>query len=134
MRRWLLQSSPPPLYDQSIVLHAPAFINSITYIPPSTDYPEGLAVSGGKEVIIQVRSPGSPPESDPERMLLGHQGNVCALDACVDPQRPYIVSGSWDSSAMMWDVDKGESTATFDGHSGSVWAVLAFDHEKVITG
>ena len=134
MRRWVLKSPSPPVYEDSILLNDTAFINSIAFIPPSADYPEGLAVSGGKEAIIQVRNPERPPESDPERMLLGHQSNVCALDTCADPKKPYVVSGSWDSSAMLWDVDKGESTATLEGHSGSVWAVLAYDHERVITG
>ena len=35
---------------------------------------------------------------------------------------------------MVWDVAKGESTATLNGHSGSVWAVLAYDSDKVVTG
>lgn len=122
------------LYDESILLNAPAFMNSITFIPASTEHPAGLAVAGGKEAIIQVRSPESTPDSDPERMLLGHQSNVCALDVCTDQRKPYIVSGSWDSSAMLWDLDRGESTVTFDGHNGSVWTVLAYDHGKVITG
>lgn len=67
-------------------------------------------------------------------MLLGHEGNVCALDVCPDSKTPYLVSGSWDSSAMIWDVGKGESIATLEGHSASVWAVLAFDSKHVVTG
>lgn len=67
-------------------------------------------------------------------MLLGHQGNVCALDAFADGAVSYVVSGSWDSSAKVWDVNKGESTATLEGHEGSVWAVLGFDRERIVTG
>lgn len=81
-----------------------------------------------------MRQLGREPDADAERLLLGHQGNVCALDVCPDPTTPYLVSGSWDSSAMIWDVQKGESTVTLEGHSGSVWDVLAYDNTKVITG
>lgn len=44
------------------------------------------------------------------------------------------MSGSWDASAMVWDVEKGEATATFEGHGASVWAVLAYDESTVVTG
>lgn len=91
-------------------------------------------MSGGKDTLIDVRKPGQAPDSDPERLLLGHQGNVCALDVCLDGKIPYLVSGSWDASAMVWDIEKGESTATLEGHQASVWAVLAYDQDTIITG
>ena len=91
-------------------------------------------MSGGKEAIIEVRHPTEPADSDPERMLLGHEGNVCALHSFAGPKSQYVVSGSWDSSAKVWDLDQGEAVATLEGHSGSVWAVLAYDEERVITG
>lgn len=90
-------------------------------------------MSGGKDTIIEVRKPSQPPDADAERLFLGHQGNVCALD-CPDTEARYVVSGSWDSSAMVWDVSKGEPTATLEGHSGSVWAVLAYDDTRIMTG
>ncbi len=65
-------------------------------------------------------------------MLLGHEGNVCALDA--SPEGKYIVSGGWDAQARLWRVAKWETETKFEGHQGSVWAVLAYDEETVITG
>lgn len=81
-----------------------------------------------------MRQPGQPAESDAYRLLLGHQGNICTLDAWQDAKTGYLVSGSWDASAIVWDVEKGEATATFEGHGASVWAVLAYDESTVITG
>ena len=134
VRVWRLTSSKPPAYDDSIAMHGSAFINSLATLPSSKDYPAGLIVSGGKDAIIDVREPGRPPDANAERMLLGHEGNVCALDVCLETEPPYVVSGSWDASARIWDIAKGESTATLEGHEGSVWAVLAYDKETVITG
>ena len=67
-------------------------------------------------------------------MLLGHEGNVCALDACLEADDPYIISGSWDQSAKIFSVAKGQEIATLEGHQGSVWAVLAYDKDVVLTG
>ena len=134
VRRWKLKSLSPPEYDDTILSHGSGFINAVTYLPPTSTYPEGLSISGGKDAIIEARQPHNSPETDPERMLLGHQSNVCALDVCPDADDPYVVSGSWDSSAMVWSISKGEPLATLEGHCGSVWAVVAYDHEKVLTG
>ena len=131
---WDLQSSAPPSYDDSIVTHGQSFINAVTYLPASSQFSEPLIASGGKDTIIELRHPGRPPDASAQRILLGHQGNVCALDVCPDPKTPYLVSGSWDASAIIWDVAKGESIATLEGHSGSVWAVLALDSKHVVTG
>lgn len=66
-------------------------------------------------------------------MLLGHEGNICALDVSRFHTPARIVSGSWDSSARIWDVEKGESVATLEGHGAAVWAVLWYDKDTVIT-
>ena len=134
VRRWKLKSSPPPAYDDTITSHGSAFVNAVAFAPPSPDFPDGLIISGGKDAIIEVRQPGRPTDSDAERLLLGHQGNVCALDVIPDAKRPYVVSGSWDSSARIWSVSEGKRTAELEGHEASVWAVLAYDGERVITG
>ncbi|EAW17951.1 WD repeat PLAP family protein [Aspergillus fischeri NRRL 181] len=65
-------------------------------------------------------------------MLLGHGHNVCALDVC--PEGGWVVSGSWDSTARLWRVGKWECDVVMEGHQGSVWAVLAYDKDTVITG
>lgn len=89
-------------------------------------------MSGGKESIIEVRQPGKPPEENAEALLLGHASNVCALD--VSSEGGWVVSGSWDASARVWRVGKWECDALLEGHEGSVWDVLAYDRDTIITG
>lgn len=83
-------------------------------------------------MIIEVRQPGKPPEENAERLLTGHAHNVCALD--VSPDGGWVVSGSWDASARVWNLRNWECEAVLEEHEGSVWAVLAYDKETIITG
>lgn len=132
VRLWKLVSTPPPTYDYTIITHGQAFINSLAYLPPTPEFPEGLVLSGGQDTIIEARQPGKTADDNADAMLLGHAHNVCALD--VSPDGGWVVSGSWDSTARLWRVGKWESDVVLDGHEGSVWAVLAYDKDTIITG
>ncbi len=103
------------------------------------------ALTAGQDRTINAYSishshsaPGSGPaeggklsaSTTPDYTLLGHAENVCALDT--GPGGAYIVSGSWDRTAKVW---KGwQCVATLEGHLHAVWAVLAVDEDRVLTG
>lgn len=89
-------------------------------------------ISGGKDTIIEVRNLGKTPKENADVLLLGHAHNVCSLD--VSPDGRWVVSGSWDATARVWGVGKWECEAVLEGHEGSVWDVLAYDTDTVITG
>ncbi|EAS31334.3 polyubiquitin binding protein [Coccidioides immitis RS] len=132
VRLWNLVSSPPPAFDYTISAHGSAFVNALAFYPPTQGYPEGLIFSGGQDTIIEARQPGRPAEADAEALLLGHAHNICSIDVC--PEGGWVVSGSWDSSARLWTIGKWECDTVLDGHSGSVWAVLAYDKNTIVTG
>ncbi len=132
MRIWLLSSSQPPTFDATISSQGSAFINALTFIPPSKQYPQGLIISGGKDTIIEVRQPGTAPDSNAEALLVGHSHNICALD--VDSTGQWIASGSWDGTARLWRVGKWDCKVVLEGHQGSVWAVMFWDDNTIVTG
>lgn len=132
VRTWALQQSNPPVWDSTIKTHGKEFVNSLAIVPPSSAYPEGLIVSGGKDQIIDVRQPSKTLDQDADALLIGHGNNVCALDASQDGK--YIVSGSWDMEARVWEVGKWGDSTVLQGHTASVWAVLALDSKTIITG
>lgn len=134
MRTWTLKSRSPPTYDHTIIHTATGFVNAITSLPANGEFPQGLVVSGGQDQIIDARPPDSQTQKDPDRLLIGHAGNICALDTSKDAKQPYLVSGSWDCSARIWDVHEGRELAVLEPHEASVWAVLAFDESTVVTG
>ena len=133
VRLWKQESSAPPTYDSTILkTHGKEFVNSLAIVPPSSVFPEGLVVSGGKDQIIDVRQPSKSIEDNADALLIGHGNNVCALDVSRDGK--YIVSGSWDMEARVWEVGKWGESITLEGHGASVWAVLAYDSNTIITG
>lgn len=134
VRAWKLTSTSPspPTFEASITNQGSEFINSLTYLPPSEEYPQGLVVSAGTDSIIDVRTSSATPTDNAERLLIGHSRNVCAL--AVLPGDKHIVSGSWDNSARIWSVAKWETEVILDEHEGAVWDVLPLDQNTVVTG
>lgn len=132
VRVWKLQSSSPPVFDYRISFHGSSFVNALAFLPPTQEFPEGLIFSGGQDAIIEARQLGISVDDAADGLLVGHSHNVCAID--VSMEGSWIVSGSWDSSARVWKIGKWECETTLEGHQGSVWAVLAYDKDTVITG
>ncbi|KAJ4329879.1 WD repeat protein Lub1 [Didymella glomerata] len=133
VRLWKLESTTPPTYDCTIVkTHGKEFVNSLAIVPPSSQYPEGLIASGGKDQIIDVRQPGKSIEDNADALLIGHGNNVSALDVSQDGK--YIVSGGWDMEARLWEVGKWGESLKLGEHGAAVWAVLAYDSNTIITG
>lgn len=114
-----------------MIVQSSSFINSLAVLPPSKEYPGGLVASAGKDTVIDVREPGAAPDSNAERLLLGHAHNVCTLDAPADGR--HLVSGGWDKQARVWDIERAETVAELKGHEASVWAVLVYDDKHILT-
>ncbi|PVH95410.1 phospholipase A-2-activating protein [Periconia macrospinosa] len=132
VRVWSLQSSSPPNFDSTIKVHGTEFVNALTVVPPTAEFPQGLIVSGGKDQIIDVRQPTKAVGDNADALLIGHGNNICALDA--SPDGKSIISGSWDMEARVWTVGKWGESTVLKNHKGSVWAVLAYDSSNIITG
>ncbi|KAI0111136.1 ubiquitin homeostasis protein lub1 [Nemania sp. FL0031] len=132
VRAWTRTASSPPSFEPHIVTQGSEFVNSLACLPPSTGFPKGLVVSAGTDSIIDVRSVAAGPSDNAERLLIGHAQNVCAL--AVVPGSRFIVSGSWDSTARIWNASTWEAEAVLDGHEGAVWDVLPLSENLVITG
>ncbi len=128
-----------PVFEATIVTQGSEFINSLAYLPPSAEFPDGLVISGARDGIIDVRLPTSDPSHDALRLLVGHANNVCALDVATSGK--YLVSGGWDGQARVWTVGKWETDLVLEGHGTGgandhkgVWGVLAYNDHTVITG
>ncbi|KAF4466530.1 Ubiquitin homeostasis lub1 [Fusarium albosuccineum] len=133
LRIWRSNQASHPNFDASLLSRGSEYINSVAVFPPSNDHPDGFVVSGGKDTIIEVKSPKAASSDNAERLLVGHAHNVCTLD--VSPSGSYLVSGGWDGQARVWSSQKWETELMLSGHeSMAVWSVVAIDDHTVLTG
>ncbi|KAH7923472.1 PFU-domain-containing protein [Leucogyrophana mollusca] len=125
---WLRPSPSSPFSPASILRAGNRFINAVGYIPPSPDAPQGYAVVGGQDMVINIFALDSANKEDPQYSLVGHSDNVCALN--ITPLGT-IISGSWDKTAKVWS--QFQLQYDLKGHQQSVWAVLAIDEHQFLT-
>ncbi|MFN8564802.1 MAG: protein kinase [Anaerolineae bacterium] len=69
----------------------------------------------------------------PQRAFIGHSGVV--YDVKFSPDGRYILTGSGDQTARLWDAATGEVVRTFSGDGGEVYAVaFSSDGTYIATG
>ncbi|KAI0256861.1 WD40-repeat-containing domain protein [Lactifluus subvellereus] len=106
----------------------PRFINSVAYLSPTPEAPQGYIVTGGQDSIVNVWTI-RPSREEPLYTLLGHSDNVCALHVGGDGT---IISGSWDKTAKVWT--NFQLVHDLVGHAQPVWAVVAIGGDEYLTG
>ncbi|KAF9227767.1 PFU-domain-containing protein [Gyrodon lividus] len=123
-----LRESPSSFSLTSILQAGSRYVNAVGYLPPTVGAPQGYAVTGGQDMVINVFALDTSNKEDPEYSLVGHTDNVCAIH--VGPSGA-IISGSWDKTAKVWKDFKLQYD--LKGHQQSVWAVLALDDSQFLT-
>ncbi|KAI9140362.1 WD-40 repeat-containing protein [Paraphysoderma sedebokerense] len=125
VRSWI-RESPTSFSQLHSFLGHQHFVNALAWIPPSSEYPDGLIVSAGSDKLILVYNPNIPAE--PLFTLVGHTDNVCALSVAKNGD---LISGSWDKTAKVWR--NWQCIATMEGHEHAVWSVISIDDDHILT-
>lgn len=125
-------STSPPAYDATESSHGAQYKTCLAYVPPSKEFADGLILSSGQDALIEARQPSLTSDVNADAIMVGHANQVCSLDICVAAN--YFVSGSWDSTAKVWEVGRWEAAVELSGHTASVWAVLAYSRDTIVTG
>ena len=110
--------------------------------PPSLSHPLALP--------LPALSPPPPPHSDksliiwaltreegtyghPRRALKGHSHFV--QDVVLSSDAQFALSGSWDSTLRLWDLNTGATTRRFLGHAKDVLSVaFSVDNRQIVSG
>jgi phospholipase A-2-activating protein len=71
-------------------------------------------------------------EGNPVGEFMGHNGTINSISQSKDDNNLFI-SGSWDTTARIWDLNKQENISILEGHSYAV-TVLALPNKKYVTG
>ncbi|KAI9007771.1 WD40-repeat-containing domain protein [Hyaloraphidium curvatum] len=126
VRTWRRSSPNSFALDATLPVHSD-YVNAVATIPPSSEFPEGLLLSAGKDKIIYATDPASKSK-EPLFSMIGHTENVCAL--ALTPSG-HVVSGSWDKTGRLWV--NWQTAYTMEGHTQAVWAVLGLTDEDILT-
>eukprot|EP01133_Synstelium_polycarpum_P011922 gene11922-13890_t len=67
------------------------------------------------------------------RSLHGHSHYV--QDVVISHDGQFALSGSWDGTLRLWDINSGVTTRRFQGHEKDVTSVaFSYDHRQIISG
>ena len=65
--------------------------------------------------------------------LIGHNNSVYSV--AISPDNKFIVTGSWDKTAKVWDSNTGHLIHTLAGHTDWLSSVaVSFDNRFIVTG
>jgi COMPASS component SWD3 len=102
-------------------------------ISPDSLYVATASDDGTINVNLLRPGPSSVRHPPPLRQLKAHTAPV--LSVAFSPKSNLLVSGSFDESAIIWDVKGGSPLRVLPAHSEAVWTV-GWDNEggMVLTG
>lgn len=126
-RAWNMDVLLDANYENTICFLSPtsSFINCVSSVDYETTGP--VVACGGKDAIIYLcdghESFAKPGDDFGKFQLPGHQGNVCSLHH----KENQLISGSWDCTAKVWDLNLFSVKHDLVGHSASVWDAKIVD-------
>lgn len=113
----------------------------VTSIATTAEDPN-LVVSSSRDKSIMVwRLTGGSqtdlPEDNPmgyaQRALRGH--NHFVSDVVISSDGQFALSGSWDGTLRLWEINSGKTTRRFVGHSKDVLSVaISVDNRQIVSG
>jgi guanine nucleotide-binding protein subunit beta-2-like 1 protein len=69
----------------------------------------------------------------PQRRLVGHSHSV--QDVAISSDGQFALSGSWDHTLRLWDLNSGETTRRFVDHTKDVLSVaFSIDNRQIVSG
>jgi len=110
-------------------------INWVTCIATSSENPDML-LSGSRDKSIIIWNLTRDPNGNygvPRRSLTGHSHFV--QDVVISSDGQFGLSGSWDGTLRLWDLNSGVTTRRFVGHTKDVLSVaFSADNRQIVSG
>jgi len=107
----------------------------VTAIATTIEQPDMIiSASRDKSLIVWklVREEGDN-YGKPQKRLTGHSHFV--QDVAISADGTHALSGSWDATLRLWDLNSGQCTTRFIGHSRDVLSVaVSADNTKIVSG
>ncbi|KAI0747708.1 WD40 repeat-like protein [Daedaleopsis nitida] len=134
-------TTPVPSHSESISLPAPvatAAPNPLLAPPPSETPPTNIRTRPWKDVYCERLTVERNWRRGrcTVRTLQGHTDGVMCLqfsETLTHPSFPVLITGSYDRTARVWNLETGTEVHCLSGHTRAIRA-LQFDECKLITG
>jgi WD40 repeat protein len=121
-------SQDPNQYPTQLIGRLSSFDN-----PRINSFVSEVKKSISAPALIPVTCTLIPPGGLLIRTLEGHSGSVYAV--AITPDGRHAVSGSYDKTLKIWDLNTGKIIRPLEGHSGSVYAVaITPDGHRAVSG
>jgi len=106
----------------------------VTQIATTPQYPDILlSASRDKSLILWELTRDDNNYGIPKKSLHGHGHFVS--DVVISSDGQFALSGSWDSTLRLWDLNKGTTTRRFVGHTKDVLSVaFSPDNRQIVSG
>jgi len=106
----------------------------VTALATSMEQPDMLlSASRDKSLIVWHLSREQDNYGVPKKRLHGH--NHFVQDVAISSDGQFALSGSWDGTLHLWDLNQGVSTRRFVGHTKDVLSVaFSVDNRQIVSG
>lgn len=106
----------------------------VTQIATTPEFPNMiLSASRDKTVMVWELNRTEDSYGYPRRSLHGHSHFVS--DVVISSDGQFALTGSWDHTLRLWDIQNGQSTRRFVGHTGDVLSVaFSADNRQIVSG
>jgi len=92
-----------------------------------------VSSSRDKKLMIWELTPGEENVGYARRSLGGHSEPVSSVTLSSDGQ--FALSGGWDRTMRLWDLNTGSTVRTFQGHTKDVFTVaFSGDNRQIVSG
>lgn len=105
----------------------------VTQIAVNHQLPNIILSSSRDKSIILWKLEGDGNTTLPFRRLTGHSHFVS--DVVFSSDGLFALSGSWDKTLRLWELEQGKSTRRFEGHTNDVLSVaFSPDNRQIVSG